>query len=824
MRCSCSARPRLSHRLGGRNIEPWIVWSSFFHRLGVGGVFTLETFGGLSLRRADGPVTGRTSQRRRLALLALLAAERRPVSRDKLLAFFWPDADAERARHLLADTLYVLRAGLGEAAIRTVGDDLAMNEDVVGSDVAVFLRALDDKEWERAVAISADPFLDGIFVSDAPEFERWAESMRSRLEGERRRCLERLAADAGSRGDHANAIKWWRMFAAADPLSSRAAMGLLRALSDVGDRAAALQFARVHEEMMRGELDADPDPAVATLVARIRASTDQPRTPLQTPSPRTAEHVEPPPSTRAEETTPERTAARPRPPWRRRAVLGSIVSVVTLASVAAVVYARAGARSIARTALALPSPRDSSPSIAVLPFQSISSDREADYVADGVTDALTNELDVTLRMPIVSKTSAAAAWRSGDAISAVGQRLGVRYVVEGSVRLSSGMMRIDARLVRAHDDRVLWSEVYSDDFSPRSIMQVETAIARAIATALNVRLAGDAALVSRRAPHSVEALDDYNRGRFFLQSRSPDGVGKAIEYFQRAIRLDSTYAAAHAGLADGYASFAIGNIGDYRADEYFPLSRAEAKYALSLDSTLAEAHAALGYFDVLYQLDWASADREVSRALDLQPSYSTARSYRAILDEWTGRYDRALSEAQIARALDPLSLFTNVELARAYFFNAQYDAAERQLRATLDLDPASLRAHMLLGQVLEHQRRFDDAIRELTISARLPARTSRPLALLAHAYAAAGRTAGAMAILDSLQTRAATRYVPAFDFAVVHEALGHTDEALDWLDRAVADHSIRPYLMDPTFDAIRSQPRFTALLERLNLPTRQPRR
>jgi TolB-like protein/DNA-binding SARP family transcriptional activator len=787
-------------------------------------LFALETFGGLSLRRADGPVTGRTSQRRRLAVLALLATERRPVSRDKLLAFFWPDADAERARHLLADTLYVLRAGLGEAALRTVGDDISLNEEIISSDVAVFLRAVDDGKFQQAVAASSGPFLDGIFVSDAPEFERWVESTRSRLEGERRRCLERLGADAGSRGDHADAIKWWRMLAAADPLSSRAAIGLLRALSDAGDRAAALQFARVHEEVIRGELDADPDPGVAALVAQIRTATDQPRTAARTPLARPSEApeqsgavAEPAAANRA------RTLSRG---WagRRRAVLGSIVLLATVASGWAVGYARARGAPTGHSVVGTEPTRDETPAIVVLPFQGISSDREADYVADGITEDLISELDATLRMRIKSKTSAGAAKRSGKDIPALGQMLHVQYVVEGSVRLSGDRMRIDSRLVRASDDRVLWSDQYDRDFSPTSVMLVEAAIARSIATALNVKLAAAGPPLERRPPRSVEALDDYNRGRFFLESRSPDGVGKAIEYFQRAIRLDTAFAAAHAGLADAYASFGIGNIGDYRPEEYFPLSRAEATYALALDSTLAEAHAALGYFNVLYELDWGSADRELGRALDLQASYAAAHSYRAILFEWTGHYDRALSEAQIAKELDPLSLFTNVEIARAFFFNAQYDSAEAHLRATLELDPTSLRAHQLLGQVLEHQGQFDEAIHELTSAARLWAGTSRPLALLAHGYAAAGRKAEAMTILDTLQARSESRYVPAFDFAIVHEALGHTDQALDWLDRAVADHSIRPYLMDPTFDGLRSEPRFKRLIARLGLPAEPPRR
>jgi tetratricopeptide (TPR) repeat protein len=198
--------------------------------------------------------------------------------------------------------------------------------------------------------------------------------------------------------------------------------------------------------------------------------------------------------------------------------------------------------------------------------------------------------------------------------------------------------------------------------------------------------------------------------------------------------------------------------------------------------------------------------------------------YRAILAEWTGRYADAVSEAEVARTLDPLSPAVNIELGRAFFFNAQYDEAEKQLRHTLELDSASLRAHLHLGQLLTYQRRFDDGIRELQIATRLSTNSSRPLALLAHAYAVARRRDDALRLRDSLAARERRGYVPAFDFAIVHAGLGNATQAIDYLNRAVDDHSIRPYLMDPTFDGIRSDARFRELLTRLRLPTDDPAR
>jgi serine/threonine-protein kinase len=300
-------------------------------------------------------------------------------------------------------------------------------------------------------------------------------------------------------------------------------------------------------------------------------------------------------------------------------------------------------------------------------------------------------------------------------------------------------------------------------------------------------------------------------------------VQRSIDHFNDAIAKDSTFALAYAGLADSYASLGIGNMRDFRATDYFPRARAAAEHALALDSTLAEAHAILGYVHVLYDFDWDGASRELARAIDVRPSYSTARIYRAILFEWTGHFELALREAQDAAALDPISpLASNLELGRALFFSQMYDSAAAVFRATLARDPTSLRGHMHLGQVYVQQRRFDDAIRELTRAARLSPNTSRPVALLAHAYGAKGDVAAAHALLDTVRQRARRGYVPAFDFAIVHAGLGRRDEMFAALDSAFADHSIRPYLMDPTFAAFRGDARYRALLDRLDLPWPKP--
>ncbi len=237
-------------------------------------MLALHVLGGLTLKGPNGLVLGRASQRRRLVLLAILTHARgRVVSRDRLVALLWPESDTGRARHLLADSVYVLRAALGEDIVLSVGPDLAINPEKLSSDLEAFFRDLDDGDLASAVARYAlgGPFLDGVHVSEAPELERWVDATRSQLAETYRDALESLALEATTRGDSGAAVVWWRRLAAEDPLSSRVALSLMRALADDGDVAGALEHGRTHERVVRTELESAPDPSVLALMHELRA-------------------------------------------------------------------------------------------------------------------------------------------------------------------------------------------------------------------------------------------------------------------------------------------------------------------------------------------------------------------------------------------------------------------------------------------------------------------------------------------------------------------------------------------------------------------------
>jgi len=238
----------------------------------------LRTFGGVSVEREDGADATATFQKRRLALLILLAGARdRSISRDKLVAYFWPDADSERARHNLSQLIYGLRRDL-EVTVFTgnAGEALRFDKDALWSDVIEFEDAIDRGEYERAVALYIGPFLDGWFLADAPEYERWVEEQRGRLAEQAKLALRRLADAASLSNNHDAAVRWWRQLVTIDPLAVRPAVGLMTALAASGDPAAALKHARIYETLVREELDSAPDPAVVALADRLRSNPPPP--------------------------------------------------------------------------------------------------------------------------------------------------------------------------------------------------------------------------------------------------------------------------------------------------------------------------------------------------------------------------------------------------------------------------------------------------------------------------------------------------------------------------------------------------------------------
>ncbi|HEU4464458.1 MAG TPA: BTAD domain-containing putative transcriptional regulator [Gemmatimonadota bacterium] len=754
--------------------------------------FRLGTFGTLVLRGPEGgsQLADHGQQGWRLALLAVLAASgAQGCSRDRLLLLFWPEASQQRARHSLEQLLYKMRKSMGESLFLGV-NPLRLNPALVTTDVDDFERALDAGDLEVAVGHYRGPFLDGFYLSDSPEFEEWTIRERARLEEGYVKALERLAQSTEDLGNHEAAVGWWRKLSANDSLSSRFAIGLMRSLANSGDHAAALRHAEQYDRLVREELGTSMGPEIASLVSEIRA-----RARVQPPSiPGTATLALPRPvvSLPRQETT---TALRS-PPRLRRAILIGVGALSLTAALFAASRLRDGPANL---------PVTPELSIAVLPLTNLSADPADAALADGMTEELIGVLGRTGNLRVIASTSVFALKDRRMDVRQIADSLHVSHIVEGGLQKVGSRLRMQIRLVDARDGATRWSETYDREFE--DVFTVQEEIARAVAQELDVRLAeGGSPRPSpvRHQTRSIAAYEWYVRGIDvgFRQHRFQQGA----EYFQRAIEIDSTYAAAYAGLARMYLF-----IGNAREDRRAWHAQAEqaARRALALDDSLAEAHEALGWTRI-YE-DPRSAEAEFRRAIALDPR-SNAHEGLAHLYLWTGRPAEQLAEARLALENDPFSHTAIREMGRALMVNGRCDEALDLLHPLKELSPPVNFAGIIRGQCYAMKGMWPEAVAEFRWAEEHSAGSGT--AFLGYALARAGRRDEATAVLSDLL--AGRRYSHgAFGIAVVYTGLRDYDQGFAWLDKAVAENRVTRDLMLPVFEDLHRDPRFERVRSRL---------
>jgi TolB-like protein/DNA-binding winged helix-turn-helix (wHTH) protein/Tfp pilus assembly protein PilF len=459
--------------------------------------------------------------------------------------------------------------------------------------------------------------------------------------------------------------------------------------------------------------------------------------------------------------------------------------------------------------------------VAVLPVQNLSGDPERDYVADGLTEELIAQVSRynPKRLGVIARTSSMTYKGSRKTVHQIGGELGVDFVVESSLRTVGERVRISARLVRVADQTDVWSSNYDRAFRDLELLQDE--VAQAIALHVQVELAA----ASRARPSATRSMNPdaylaYLEGRYYWNKRSPEALGRAIVHLQQAIQLDSNYALAYAGLADAYASQCL--IADVVPAEVFPKARAAALRALELDGELAEGHTALAYVKFWYDWDWAGAEAEFQRGIELNPGYATAHQWYAEYLRLMGRQAEAIVENRKALELDPLSLIINMEAGLPFYSERRFDEAIPYFRKTLEMDPNFGLAHCVLGWAYEGKSQYADAVNELETALRLD--DSAPvLSSLAHAYALAGRYTDAKKVLHQLQERTKKHYVSPFFLATIYVGLKENERALNSLDAAYAHHDwVLLWLnVGHSLDPLRSHPRFVDILQRLNFPARR---
>jgi eukaryotic-like serine/threonine-protein kinase len=500
------------------------------------------------------------------------------------------------------------------------------------------------------------------------------------------------------------------------------------------------------------------------------------------------------------------TAEAPSRPWWRSQTMFGIGAAVLVALLAAAGWfyrSRIGGS-------------ETIDSVAVLPFVNSSGDPNTEYLSDGITESLINSLSQLPHLKVMSRDSAFMYKGKDTDARTVGQALGVRAVLKGHVMQRGDDLEISAELVDARDDSHIWGQQYSHKAADIFALQGE--LAKEMTSMLRMRLTGeDEKRMAKRYTASPAAYQDYLKGRYWWNKRTNEGLNKGIEYFQQAIAKDPTYALAFAGIADSYSI--LSDNGFVVPKESFPKAKEAAQKALEIDDSLAEAHASLGLIKSDYEWDWSGAEREFQRAIELNPGYATAHHWYG-MDLWVmGRVEEAIAELKRALELDPLSLVTNRNLGLALFYARQYDQAIEQERKTLELEPNFVGAHENLGLAYIQKSMYKEGIEEFEKELVIRPGDSSALSGLGYAYAVAGRRQEAQKVLDRLNELSKQKYFPAVDRAIIYVGLGEKDKAFEWLKKSYEDRSLvlGDIKVHPIFDPLRSDPRFTDLLRRMNL-------
>lgn len=454
-------------------------------------------------------------------------------------------------------------------------------------------------------------------------------------------------------------------------------------------------------------------------------------------------------------------------------------------------------------------------SLAVLPLVNVGADPNADYLSDGITESIIDSLSLLPRLRVMARSTVFRyKGREADP-QEVGRELDVQAVLAGRVQHQGGRLIIKVELVDVADGSRLWGEQYNR--TPSDIFEVQEEIAREISKGMRLKLSGEQKQrLAKRYTDNAEAYTLYLKGLYQNGKWTGEGWRKAVEYFNRAIEADPSYALAYAGLASSYVK--LGLFGAMPQREAYPRAKAAALAALRMDEMLAEAHAALGFVKMIDEWDWPGTEGEYKRAIELNPNYADVHKlygYRLI---HKCRFDEAIEQMQRAVELDPLSLEYMTSLGDAYYYARKYDQAADQLWKALEMESSYGEAHLFLARTREQQGRYEEAIagfrkaRELTGD--VPA-----IAGLGRACALSGREAEAREILNELKELSGQRYVDPTYPALVHLGLNEHDEAFALLEQAYADHSAWMVHLkaEPMFDAVRADPRFTSLLRRVGL-------
>lgn len=460
--------------------------------------------------------------------------------------------------------------------------------------------------------------------------------------------------------------------------------------------------------------------------------------------------------------------------------------------------------------------------LAVLPFQNLTPDPNKEYFSDGLTEEMITQLGGLNpeRLGVIARTSAMHYKDTTETAGQIGHELGVDYLVEGSLRRQGSRVRISAQLIRVRDQMYVWAQDYDRDFS--DYLTLENDVVRDIANQIQLKLSAQPIARPSRPPNP-NAHDAYLKGRFFWNKRTEEGHLKAIEYFNQALAADPAYAQAYSGLADAYALLGSNPTTAITRRDAMEKARAAALKALTLDDTLAEAHTSLAFVYWHYDWNWAAAEKEFQRALQLNPSYATAHQWYSFYLVSQGGLDQALDEIGHAQEMDPLSLIINTDHAELLYYAQHYEQAIEQAKKVVEMDPSFALARVILAWSYLAKLQYEAALEQSNEGVRISAGISNLEAIPAITYAAMGETAKARDLLFQMKAKSERLHTEELwtGIAQVHALLGEKDQAFAWLERDFQnrDGGLTLIKVMPFVDSLRGDPRFADLIRRIGLPS-----
>jgi TolB-like protein len=452
------------------------------------------------------------------------------------------------------------------------------------------------------------------------------------------------------------------------------------------------------------------------------------------------------------------------------------------------------------------------PSIAVLPFANLTADAQNDYFSDGLAEEVLSALAKVPGLRVIARASAFAFRGRTEDLLAIGAKLNVGVILEGSVRRAGNRVRVSAQLIQLADESQLWSERYDREMT--DIFAIQDEIARAIADALKVKL------TARRAQATnLAAYHNYLKGLYHYQRYSQEGLGSAKKAFDQSLAEDPNYAPAYAGLASFYYTLAL--LGIRRMTEVAPLAKSAAQKALAIDPTLNDAHSILGVISTVVDHDWTSAERHFRTGMALDPVPSLVRvRYALFCLAWQGRYEEALEEFERALETDPLSMIVYFGLTLAHYWNGDFQSAIALAAKGLEINPNFFFVQLTMGMAKFHAGHVEDAITCLEKTLQIAPWYSVAGGFLAASHVRVGHHDLAAQMIAQWTDRAKTAYVSGGALAIYYGCLGDAGRTFDFLDVAFKEHdpNLVSILGEPLFFRFRSNPRYRDLLRRLNLP------